>query len=268
MDVIEPLASRYTPAMPQQCFQIDNLGPTLQGTAYLPEGERRHPTALICHGFAGNRIGPGHMFVRLARALVARGFAAFTFDYRGCGESEGDHHDVTTSLALADAKRALQWVRGHARVDRSQLSLVGYSMGGMIAAMIAAKDPAIHKLVMYAPTDSDNLSHNIIARADDAQAENAPAVLGPYLISKAFMDNLADLDALAAVSQVACPTLILQGDADKAVPEEVSRRYEQRLKQAGGDVTYRMISGANHNFTTLETQRALVRETVEFLQAD
>ena len=70
-------------------FKSDGL--TLAGVLHKPDdmqdGERR-PGVLVLHGFGGNKDGDTHE--NEARAYCDWGYVVLRFDYRGCGESEGE----------------------------------------------------------------------------------------------------------------------------------------------------------------------------------
>lgn len=66
-----------------------SAGFKLFGTLDLPDKFRageKLPTVLCCHGLRANRKV---ILPEFARAFVKQGYAAFVFDYRGFGESEG-----------------------------------------------------------------------------------------------------------------------------------------------------------------------------------
>ena len=53
---------------------FETRGLTLRGTAYIPDrADHPFPTIVMCHGFTGNRIETGRLFVTLARRMVTMG---------------------------------------------------------------------------------------------------------------------------------------------------------------------------------------------------
>ena len=67
----------------------------LVGILHLPElrepGKRR-AAFLVLHGFGSNKDGGSGTAV--AKMLAGLGYAALRFDFRGCGESEGERGRV------------------------------------------------------------------------------------------------------------------------------------------------------------------------------
>ena len=93
---------------------------------------RRHLVFLLCHGNAGNI---SHRLDHCA-ALLATGTAAFIFDYRGYGRSEGRPDEEGT---YRDAQGAHRWLRGKGFASTNILAL-GESLGGGIASELALRE--------------------------------------------------------------------------------------------------------------------------------
>jgi len=70
--------------------------------------------------------------VLLARALAAQGIAAFRFDYRGFGNSDGEIQDTSFNAMMEDALEAVEWLQRRIGVER--IALMGARWGGLIAA--------------------------------------------------------------------------------------------------------------------------------------
>ena len=71
-------------------FSSDGL--KLSGIVHTPDdlrsGERR-PAFIVLHGFGGNKDGHGQSVV--AKQFTEWGYVTMRIDFRGCGESEGEH---------------------------------------------------------------------------------------------------------------------------------------------------------------------------------
>ncbi|HEY0325753.1 MAG TPA: alpha/beta fold hydrolase, partial [Allosphingosinicella sp.] len=100
-------------------------------------GPGPHPTLLLLHGLPGNERN-----LDLAQAARRAGWNVLTFTYRGAWGSEGT---FSIQHAVADTEAALGWLRSEeaARdygVDRGRIVVAGHSMGGYMAAHVAASD--------------------------------------------------------------------------------------------------------------------------------
>jgi uncharacterized protein len=137
--------------------------------------------------------------------------------------------------------------------------LVGYSEGGMIAPMVAAKDPSIAALVTLA---GPGVSGMEVARYQVEQ----PILRDPKIpeadrekeFAKQLEEALKDLsphetsflamDPIQYDRQVRCPALIIQGGADATVPMRSAERVASAMRAAGNaDVTVRIFPGVSHS---------------------
>jgi pimeloyl-ACP methyl ester carboxylesterase len=119
------------------------------GWLYLPDTARPAPVVVMAHGFSGTRdVGLPAMALRLARS----GFAAFVFDYRYFGASGGlPRQVVDPPKQLDDWRAALRFVRSREEVDAERVALLGSSLGGGHALIVAAGDPKLRAVIARAP---------------------------------------------------------------------------------------------------------------------
>src|SRR6195952_2862505 len=135
----DPAPDKAHPAT-MDAFQLPSHGALLNALVYTAACAGPHPVVLLLHGFPGNERN-----LDLAQAIRRAGYDVLFFDYRG---SWGTPGDFSFSHAREATSAALAWLRDPAvaakfRADPKYLILLGHSMGGMIAANIAAADPAI-----------------------------------------------------------------------------------------------------------------------------
>lgn len=91
---------------------------------------------LILHGFAEH----GGRYDHVVKALVPRGFSVMTYDHRGHGLSGGRRVFVERfGEYVADAELALELA---ARRMPQPLYIIGHSMGGVVALLLARQRPA------------------------------------------------------------------------------------------------------------------------------
>ena len=86
-------------------------------------------------------------FRDIADTLTRAGIAVLRVDDRGVGKSSGDNAKFTSFNKADDVHTEVAWLRKQNGILASRIMLVGYSEGGLIAPMVAAKDPAIAALV-------------------------------------------------------------------------------------------------------------------------
>lgn len=131
---------------------FDCKGEQIVGMLHLPVGRGRVPGVLLLHGFGGHKAETHRMFVKLARRLVARGMGVLRFDYRGSGDSSGEFEEMTIRSQICDAIRALTFLSRHKRINSKRLAVVGFSLGGAVAAHLVAREKArVQSLVLISP---------------------------------------------------------------------------------------------------------------------
>jgi dienelactone hydrolase len=247
--------------MPTQSpIQIEHRGMTIRGTTYLPDLHGRRPTVLFLHSFAGHRIEGGFAFVRVARHLASRGIAAVTFDFLHSGESDGSFEQMLASGELADAQRMAEWVAGQPFVDRTRVGLLGFSLGGLLAACLNARVNMFRSLALIAPTTPQNLVGNVLKRAD----ATGKITIGAHTLNPQFTDDVLKFDPLADVIKHPRPTLLVQGTGDTAVAPAVSQRYADAMNKAGVPVTHQLVADADHNFGNPLWQKQLIGHVGDF----
>ena len=176
----------------------------------------------------------------IGSGLWRAGNNVLLFDYRGCGESDPAPLSVGF-YEQGDVRAALDYARE--RVPDARLGLIGFSMGGALAILIAATDPSVRGVI-----------------ADSAYATLAGVVgsaYGRYRVpNRPFLaisdryngwrygyryDALRPIDAVAAVSPR--PLLIIHGTQDSVTP--VAHAY-QLYAAAGEPKELWIAEGAHH----------------------
>lgn len=130
--------------------RIPTHGDRMNGMIYIAAGAGPHPAVVLFHGFPGNEQN-----LDLAQAMRRAGFNVLTLHYRGSWGSPGT---FSFSHAIEDADAAVDFLRTPAiaakyGIDGRRIYAAGHSMGGFMAASVAAHDPAIAGLIMISAWD-------------------------------------------------------------------------------------------------------------------
>ncbi len=127
-------------------FQSDGL--KIAGLIDLPPdfkaGERR-PAFIVLHGFGGNKDGHGQAVV--AKQFSQWGYVTLRIDFRGCGESEGEHGRIICLDQVADARNAISFFSTRPEIDPQRIALVGSSFGAAVAVFTAGADRRVAAVV-------------------------------------------------------------------------------------------------------------------------
>lgn len=138
-------------------------GAELVGILHRPPRPRRLAVAIVVGG-PQYRVGSHRLFVTLARALCAAGFAVLRFDVRGMGDSGGAHPgfealgpDIAAALDQLDA----------AVPEADGVVLWGLCDAVPAMAHVAAQDPRVRGLVLLNPWAREDTGAET-GSADDA----------------------------------------------------------------------------------------------------
>lgn len=237
-------------------FTFESEGYHLIGTFFQARGAGAKPTALILHGLPGIEKN-----VDVALALRAQGWNSLIFHYRGCWGSAGSYDLRTIPVDVVHALNALTSGR-YPTVDPRRVALIGHSMGGWAALVVAAQ--------LAAEGRPPQAVVALAAVADPAQMPitegRAAEQFTPWLTDVTPAQLVAQWQELprpvALVSQISpTPLLIIHGTADAAVPLEHSEVLASHAVQPAEFVRF---EGADHGFSW-ERPR-LIRRVVDWLE--
>jgi pimeloyl-ACP methyl ester carboxylesterase len=130
----------------QVTFASDGL--KLSGVVHVPDGlanGERRPAVVMMHGFGANKNG-GPEWV--CRQFESWGYVALRFDFRGCGDSEGERGRVISMEEVADARNAVSYMAARPEVDPARIALCGSSLGAGVAVHAAAIDPRVGAVIL------------------------------------------------------------------------------------------------------------------------
>jgi pimeloyl-ACP methyl ester carboxylesterase len=129
-------------------------GISLAGTLTIPPGAGPFPAVMLITGSGAqdrNESLVDHQpFLVLADHLTRKGIVVLRADDRGVGKSGGNFAAATTTDFASDVEAGVAFLRSRREVDERRLGLIGHSEGGMIAPMVANRNPAVHFLVLMA----------------------------------------------------------------------------------------------------------------------
>lgn len=207
------------------------------------------PGMVLVHG-AGPHIWEDYR--REAEAFARAGIVTLIYDKRTNGYSlmERDF-----DLLADDALAALQVLLQHDAVDGSRVGLLGFSEGGWVAPLAAAKSDDVAFLVEVGasgvtPVQAQAWSYgNWLRRAGvTGSLLRTAQVTGPRAMRAAGMFPEADHDPLPVFERVHQPVLAIWGAHDQQVPARESALAMQKALERGGNRHYaiRFIADARH----------------------
>jgi dienelactone hydrolase len=197
--VVPDRKSRNGGVAAEDCH-FSSQGTICRGWLFTPPGSPPYACVVLAHGFGADPVGP---LGAIARRFAAAGIAAFAFDYRHFGRSDGAPRQLLSIRKyLADWSAAVAYVRSREDVDRARVGLWGSSLSGGLVLSVAARDPELAGAVSQVPfCDGRSLA---LAAGLRHHLKTLPAVLRDYA-NAAFgrapymIDGLGPPDAPAAV---------------------------------------------------------------------
>lgn len=182
---------------------------------YVPAPQPRG-TVLFLHGNAGNishRIDSVAMFHRL-------GYSTLIFDYRGYGSSSGKPTEQGT---YHDAEAAWRYLTEQQQIPSCRIVLFGESLGGAVAAWLAAREKPAALVIASGFTSVPDLGQQLY----------------PYLPVRLL--SRIRYDTRESLRSVTAPVLIAHSKEDDIIPYEHGRALfaaanpaKQFLDLAGG----------------------------------
>jgi acetyl esterase/lipase len=221
-------------------------------------GWLRGDRSMVSPSFASWRPGP------LAR-LAADGFAVASVDYRLSGEAR-------FPAQLEDVAAAVDWLTGHAGeygFDPGRIVLWGESAGAHLAALLGLRLPAptgVRGVVdWYGPADLTALQEQVGAAGaltDDPLDTREARLLGAPVATVPELARAAS--PISHVRAGAPPFLIAHGTADRAVSVRQSEALAAALAEAGADVRFEAVDGADHMWVGVDDLTPLYDAVVAF----
>ena len=213
-------------------------GQTLRATLRLPPGGPA-PVFVFLHGFTGSRdkddvLGTGQgVMGYAARLLSDAGYASLRLDFAGSGDSDGDYADTTFEAQIANGLQVLSDIAADPRVQGDRLALVGWSMGGMVAACVAARSAQPRVTALWAPVARPRYSFGTMtARARILRDPSAPDAAMTFdldwttvHLKQPFFDGVLALDPLVEIAGYGRPLFVAHGRRDEAIPYLAAQEY-------------------------------------------
>ncbi|RXZ82408.1 alpha/beta fold hydrolase [Paenibacillaceae bacterium] len=248
-------------------------GLELAATLHYPAASNKadsgkSPAIIICHGFAGNRIGVDRLFVKAGRALSEAGYYVLRFDYGGCGESNGDYGALGLDSMIDQTRTALDYVLSMDCVDPQRVILLGHSLGGATALLTAVKDKRVKTLVLWSPVAYPfNDIVRIVGREgyDEAVKTGSTDHTG-YSLQPSFFDSLLQHQPFQAAPRFSGDVLLVHGTSDDTIPVDYSFLFQKVFwTRSEGQCDKEILFQSDHTYSSRQHQDEAIRLTSQWL---
>jgi pimeloyl-ACP methyl ester carboxylesterase len=218
------------------------------------------PVLVFLPGFGSDMAGTKALF--LLDHCQAHGQAMLRLDYSGHGASGGEFTEGCIGRWAADAAAVIA-----AAVPRRRLMLVGSSMGGWIAAILA-RDLAAQIDGFVGIAVAPDFTEDLIRPALDAASLQAlsrdrmimiPNAYGPPTpITRRLLEDGAQQLVLRAPLAIEAPVRLIHGMRDAEVPFQTSLRLAEQI--TGANVRITLVKDGEHRLSRAE-DLALLAQT-------
>lgn len=230
----------YTAALPLQPIpgvriEVPYGGGTLPAILRCPPSHAsRAPLAvLVC----GSDSSKEEHFV-IEREFLARGMATVSFDGPGQGEVSDRWPMVPAYHAAVSA--VIDRLQAEPAVDPDRIGVVGFGFGGMLAVGAAGADSRIRACLSV----SGYYDMSVMNWEDPIRSWRFAHIVGAGSIDEAR--GIAQAFTLKAwCDRVACPVLVMHGQADAGIPEAAARRIADHI---GAKAEFAIVEGGVHCF--------------------
>lgn len=192
--------------MKQQNVEFKVQNETLRGTVYIPDSKGPFPAVVFFHGRGSNRKN----YLPMAKKLAEKGIIGLAFDFRGCGESDGDFKDQTHRMGIDDGKAALEFLLRQ-NIDKKRIGIQGTSFGGYITGMVLRDYDFIKSVVLRAPS-----AHSMITLI------SKPTPTENYFQKR---ENWENSDSYKGLGKFRGALLVIESEKDELIPKEAVDKY-------------------------------------------
>jgi dipeptidyl aminopeptidase/acylaminoacyl peptidase len=220
------------PQPPTESGRLDGISWLL----WVPPGDGPRPAVIVLHG-AGSRK---ENHADYARAALAHGMAALTFDNRGHGETEGSFGDGV----IEDLGALAAWLATRPDVDEGRIGVRGSSLGGLLAIHAAADSDDIAAAVAICPAAEWMLARDV-QRVLDGRPPPAGSALSEMRVDAPALAEWLDRNDVeeAAERMGAKPLLLIHARGDEVVPYSHSEKLYERAAEPKRLV---LLEGGHH----------------------
>lgn len=243
--------------------EIEVAGSKLFGMLHTPQGNGQSlPLVIFLHGHGGNKIGPARFFVKAANSIASEGFAAFRFDFRGSGESQGAEEVLTTSSMLEDVEKVVEVLAKREKIDEDRIALVGHSWGGFVGLHFAAENDRIKALILWMGRTYD-LKQALGQPWIDELKRRGYFYSGGVKLTERFYQDSLNFDSREAIDKLSLPVGMIYGGLDSLVlPSDGS----YLKKHAQTETELMLLESLDHYFQGEENKQQILDYTRDWLE--
>ncbi len=250
--------------LPFSCPSQDGRA-ELTGYLLLPKNrEKPLPLLVWVHGGPSGYWTPG--FNLELQCAVSQGFAVLLPNPRGSTGRGNDYASPEHAFDGGAANDILclldEALRQYPHLDRNQISVLGGSYGGYMAAWMAGNTARFRSAVVIKAVTNWLFIHFRSSQAGQS-------IIDDYRDFQDFLVDTVKMSPIYTAGEVSIPTLIIHGEQDQQVPVENAHQYYTALKDCHPELPVRLmlLPDCCHGYSrdALPDYIAIQQETLNWL---
>lgn len=240
----------------EQSISTDTLRANLVWTKPIASGP--HPTVIVHSGIRHSADDMRGMLMDLAK----QGYLAVAIDYQR--RVAGDWSFSTMPLReKSEIDFVINNITQNPIVDKTNIALLGFSLGGAHSLRLAQNNPAIKAVVVYYPmTDfidwNDSFKKSFVWWFVIKQIKRTYLAEADHHTEATHRELLSRYSAINFVNKVNAPVLVIHGDKDRIAPLYHSENLVSALKHHGNTNSKLVVlKDTSHAFNFKRNEKSL-----------
>ena len=236
-------------------LEVDGI--EIAGQLYLPGDQTPYPIVCVCHGIPAHAPDPMDKgYKLLAEQTCRQGFAVFIFNFRGAGISGGNFDILGWTR---DLTAVIDYLWALPEVDRTHLSLLGFSGGAAVSVYVASKDKRVSSIAACACPAEFNFFTQVDKPSSIIEHFRGIGVIRNRNFPNSVEEWLNNFEVINPVKHVAGiaprPLLVVHGNRDETVDVSHAHKLYDR---AGEPRQIAIVDGAVHRLRQNEKAMTIV----------
>ena len=232
---------------------ITSANKQLAGMIYRPNGNKKHPTLLLLHGFPGNERN-----LDLAQVVRAHEWNVIYFNYRGSWGSQGKFSFKNCVEDVGNVVAFCNKYQDSLKIDTSNIVLFGHSMGGWVCLKALEQLPQIKKGFALSTWNIYNDLKNFKSEKQLIELAKNPTIFTNY-----FVLNSTTVDILLpAFKEISYYKLVISAKSSNDKQIIILDEYE-RNKEIADSIEEKHLSF--FNYQVWETDHGFTNKRVSLM---
>tara|TARA_Y100000294_G_C8543101_1_gene332017 strand:- start:432 stop:1214 length:783 start_codon:yes stop_codon:yes gene_type:complete len=218
---------------------------TIVGVLSLPN-KKKPPVILMAHGFCADKSENG-FFQHASQIFTRNGCAVLRFDFRGCGESDGQFINVRLFDKTRDVKSAINFLKNcDLKLDKENIGYVGFSLGATIGLLAESNDIKVSAFWSPAFFPCDDMYPRYCTEEIKSELKNYGYFTKEKLkVGTAFLEDLSKCNTKELLKRYDKPSIVIHGKNDKRISYLSTKKGFESLSC---HKLINLIEGASHSF--------------------